>query len=67
MFSQILGCVFDTEFNPSDNTWNAIKVYRDGNVIYIDRGFASEEEAEGVVQTAMAEELANNRRFGVGA
>jgi hypothetical protein len=41
-----LRAYFGTQFNPSDDTFDAIKVYRDGNVIRLGGPFRSEEEAE---------------------
>jgi len=64
---KILDCHYGTQFNPSDDTWAAIKVYRDGNPIIIDDGFATEEEAEDCATLAHQSDLADNGQFGVGA
>lgn len=46
MFCRELQCEYCTSFNPGDDTWAAIKVFRDGEARYLERGFPTEEEAE---------------------
>lgn len=53
---------FCSQFDPSDDTWAAIKVYRDGNPLVIDDGFATQDEAEDCAELARDAELA----FGAG-
>lgn len=53
---------FTSQFNPSDDTWAAIKVYRDGNPIVLDDGFATEEEADACAELARENELADARQ-----
>lgn len=66
-YCKTLGCFFGAQFDPSDDTWSAIKVYRDGNVHVIESGFPSEEWAEQAAGEAHEQELADNGQFGVGA
>lgn len=37
---------FGAQFDPSDDTWQAIVVYPDGNPIVLARGFLEQETAE---------------------
>jgi len=67
MYCKTLSCVFDAAFDPSDDTWSAIYVYRDGNVHTIDAGFATEEEAEACALAERDRQLEDNDQFGVGA
>lgn len=64
---RVLDCHYGTQFDPSDDTWAAIKVYRDGNPIILDDGFAIEEEAEDCATLAHQSDLQDNDRNGVGA
>lgn len=64
---RILDCHYGAQFDPSDDTWSAIKVYRDGNPIILDGGFASEEEAEACADLEHESDLQANGRNGVGA
>lgn len=48
---------FCSQFNPSDDTWAAIKVYRDGNPIVLDDGFKTQDEAEDCADLARDAEL----------
>lgn len=63
----ILGCTYDTQFDPSDDTWTAIKVYRDGNPIVLGGPFATEEEADAFACAERDADLQANSQFGVGA
>lgn len=53
MWCRELQCEYTAIFNPANDTWAAIKVYRDGNEHYLDRGFATEEEAEACARRHM--------------
>lgn len=64
---RFLRAFYGAQFNPSDDTWAAIKVYRDGNPIILDHGFTTEEEAEDCAGLAHQADLAANGQFGVGA
>ena len=66
-FCKTLGCFFGPQFNPSDDTWAAIQVYRDGNVYVLCAGFETEEEAEAYAGECCAEQIIENSHFGVGA
>jgi hypothetical protein len=66
-YCKTLSAFFGPRFNPSDDTWDAIKVYRDGNEHVIAAGFATEEEAEQAAGREHAQEIAANSQFGVGA
>lgn len=63
----ILDCHYGAIFNPSDDTWAAVKVDRAGNQLILDDGFASEEEAEQCAGLAHESDLRDNGRNGVGA
>lgn len=62
-----LSAFFGPQFNPGDDTWRAIKVYRDGNEHEIGGPFETEEEAEACAAEVHAREIADNGQFGVGA
>jgi hypothetical protein len=62
-----LDCFYGTRFDPGDNTWTAIKVYRDGNPIELGGPFETEEEAEQCADEVHAEDLLHNSQFGMGA
>jgi hypothetical protein len=62
-----LGCFFGPLLDPSDGTWSAIQVYRDGNQITLESGFATEEEAEAFAGAERERLLQDNSQFGVGA
>lgn len=64
---RVLDCHYGTQFDPSDDTWAAIKVYRDGNPIIICGGFATEDDAEDCANLEHREDLRANGRNGVGA
>jgi hypothetical protein len=65
---KVLDCFYGAQFDPGNDEWIAIKVYRDGNTIEICR-CATEEEAEKYAgeQHAEAEDLQANSQFGAGA
>lgn len=68
-YCDILGCFIGTQRVsdcPSDG-WNAIQVYRDGNVIELGGPFPTEEEAEECADRLWREQLGMNGQFGVGA
>lgn len=46
---------FTSQFDPSDDTWAAIKVYRDGNPIILDDGFKTQYEADDCADLARAD------------
>lgn len=50
--------LFTSQFNPSDDTWAAIKVYRDGNPIILDDGFKTQYEADDCADLARAAAVA---------
>jgi hypothetical protein len=64
---RVLDCHYGSQLDPSDGTWAAIKVHRDGNPIIIDDGFATEDEAEACAGFEHEEDLKANSRNGVGA
>lgn len=66
-YCKTLSAFFGPQFDPSDDTWSAIKVYRDGNVHVLCGGFATEEEAEAFACAEHGRELEDNGQFGVGA
>ncbi len=66
-YCRTLDCFFGSRFDPSEGTWDTIKVYRDGNPIKIGGPFGTEEEAEDCASAVRAQELADNGQFGVGA
>jgi hypothetical protein len=66
MYCRTLGCYFGAQFDPGNDEWRAIKVYRDGNEIEIAR-FGSEDEAELCALHEWQEEFDLNSQFGVGA
>jgi hypothetical protein len=63
--------ILDTHYgailDPSDDTWAAVKVTRDGNQIIIDDGFATEGDAEDCAALEHQSDLQANSRNGVGA
>lgn len=68
-FCRTLDCFFGPQFNESADSgseWNAIQVYRDGNVIHLGT-FATEEEAEDFAGAERERQLQDNGQFGVGA
>lgn len=67
MYDRLLGAFFGAQFDPSDDTWSAIKVYRDGVPIILEAGFKTEDEAEAVASAERATEREANSQFGVGA
>ncbi len=64
---KILDCHYGAIFDPSDDTWTAVKVHRDGNQINIVGGCATEEEAEQYAAAEHRADLEANGQFGVGA
>lgn len=66
-YCSILCAFYGPRFDPSDDTWDAIMVRRDGNEILIERGLDSEEAAEAAAGRAHAADLADNGQFGMGA
>ena len=63
---KVLDCFYGAQFDPGNDEWVAIKVYRDGNPIELAR-FATEEEAEQHADQQCNEDLADHGQFGVGA
>lgn len=66
-YCRTLSCFYGAQFDPSDDTWSAIKVYRDGVPMILDAGLATEEEAEEIAGAEHQQDLQNNGRSGVGA
>lgn len=66
-FCSTLSAFYGAQFDPSDDTWSAIKVYRDGNPLIIDDGFATEDDAEQCATLEHECDLQANGRNGVGA
>lgn len=66
-YCRTLSAFFGPQFDPSEDTWDAIKVYHDGNAIAIGGPFATEEEAEACAGAEHQRELEDNGQFGVGA
>jgi hypothetical protein len=65
-YCRTLGCIFEVAFDPGDDDWIAVQVYRDGNAIELGR-FATEEEAEDFAAAERDRQLEENEQFGVGA
>lgn len=63
----ILDTRYGSQLNPGGDTWQAVKVHRDGNPIIIDDGFATEDEAEACAGLAHENDLKANDRNGAGA
>lgn len=66
-YCHTLSAFYGSQFDPGDDTWHAIVVYRDGNVIQLGGPFATEDEAEDCAAAEHKRELQNNGQFGVGA
>ena len=64
---RILDRHYGAIFDPSDDTWTAVKVCRAGNQTDIEGGFATEEEAEERAGAEHQNDLRDNSQFGVGA
>lgn len=63
---RILDCIFDVQYDESNDEWVAIQVYRDGVPIHLDR-FKTEDEAEACALLERDQQLQANGRLGVGA
>ena len=59
-------CIFTAIFDPGEDIWYTVKVYRDGNPIYLD-SFATQDEAEDFADEMRKDYDAANGQFGVGA
>lgn len=64
---RILDCHYGAQLDPSDDTWSAIKVHRDGVPIILEDGFPTEEDAEACAALVHEGDLRDNGQFGVGA
>lgn len=64
---KVLDCYYGAILNPSDDTWTAVKVRRDGNQINIIGGCDTEEEAEQYAAEEHRADIEANSQFGAGA
>ena len=65
-YCHTLSCHYGAQFNPRDDTWAAIKVYRDGVPIVLASGLPTEEDAEQIADMEYESDLLANAQFGVG-
>lgn len=61
-----LDCFFGSQFDPSEDEWVAIQVYRDGNPIELGR-YPTEEEADDAADAERHQQMEAHGQFGVGA